>query len=368
MNHLNVIRYHLQRIVLLLLPVLLLLSVECEAVELKAGSVIGRHIFGLALDVDGDPLQLSGRSLIYQETGESQLIDYEEAKFQINAFDQLIGNIYLTKLTGAPLQVLDTSALDLSSVGGIVHPAGLVKTDWNSVLMLEQLTLDTRDSTTFLDQFKPYYKGNAELINVYNYGWISEIIVLDNSGKSKIIKNYALGRLSASELLIMPDNQTLYMLDKKASGNIYMFVSDKAHSFASGELFVLDYSSKIPRYISLGKSSALKMKFKLRKIKFVDIFDYAEPKNNVCTNGLSYIKTAYGEECLKLRKKNRKYAGLFEPVRYAALKTVTSQPLKVTSLRYDEVNNSLMLLTGKNKSLTFKLVPNEKMKSQYTIR
>ena len=289
---------------------------------MKPGQVIGRHIFGLATDANNDPLLINEDPLIYDSVSFHQTMTFEQNTFALSGFRHTIGSLYLTRFNSDTRKPIDTVSLDMPSVEGLSMPTGAVFTPWQTVLFSEAQNVDAAQADSFIDTFKPFYKGNAEMVNPYHYGWVSEVVLLDASGQSKIIKNYAIGRVAASMLYLMPDGRSLYLHDADNSKLLYLFVSEEANNFANGTLYGVSLENDQPVYTRLGSESVLRMKFSLKRMAFKDLFEREVPEagSAACPSGFSFVTTQFGNECLKLKKRNEKYAGLYEPARSLALK------------------------------------------------
>ena len=336
--------------------------------ELVTGSVVGKNIFGLANDVNGDPLVIDEMPLIFEtEVFEKKIASVDGKSFFVSGFGDVIGGLYLSLFDDETKHYLDTSSFDLSAIGGLSRPRGGATTAWGSVLFSEAGLVDGAESASFIEVFKSYYKGKADMIKPYNYGWLAEAILLDNKGSTKIIKNYSVGRLFASQLYQMPDGRSLYLFDAENTGQLYFYVAAVAESLTNGTLYGVNFVNGKADYVLLGNSSALKMKFKLKKISFEKLFDSSPLKEGACASGFNHIVTIYGEECLKQKKKNRKYTGLFEPVRTLAIKRKAHPQVKLTDVKYNQKNNQLELTTEEGSSMNYSLGHNVKLNSRYVI-
>lgn len=336
--------------------------------ELVTGSVVGKNIFGLANDVNGDPLMIDGMPLIFETNTFNKKISSVDGKsFFVSGFGDVLGGLYLSIFDDETKHYIDTSSFNLSMVGGLSNPRGGVSVSWGSVLFSEAVLVDGADSASFIDVFKSYYKGKADMVKPYNYGWVAEAILLDNKGGAKLIKNYSIGRLFASQLYLMPDGRSLYLFDAENTGQLYFYVAAVAESLTDGTLYGVNFVNGKADYALLGSTSALKMKFKLKKISFGKLFDTSPLKDGRCASGFNQIVTVYGEECLKQKKKNRKYTGLFEPVRTLAMKSKNHSRVKLTDIKYDQENNRLELTTEDGSSMKFSLGHNGKLNSRYVI-
>lgn len=334
--------------------------------ELKVGKVVGKHIFGLARDVQNDPLLLEGEPLIYEASANNAELTVGNRQFRVDIFDHDIGGVYLSQYNDESSLLTDTSSMSLGTIGGVHSATQLSKTAWNTLTFSEYKMIDARYSEEFASVFNPYFKGNSDLVKPYQYGWLNEVIVLDEKGNAKQIKVYAAGRLFASSYLVMPDNKTVYSHDAN-SGNLYVFIAEEANSFAKGSLYVVNSDGAIS-LVELGKSSALKMKFKLKKVDFSKLYKKGAVSNGSCEASFTYIDTVYGKECLKVQKKNRKYVGQFEPIRASAMKGV--QPLlpEVESIRFDRNKNEIIVVDNRAQEKRYSLVNSAEYGSNFIIQ
>ncbi|MDH3326488.1 MAG: hypothetical protein OEM38_07215 [Gammaproteobacteria bacterium] len=362
------------------LLLLLTCSITVDAQELVSGSVIGRHIFGLATDYQGDPVLIKDSPAIYKRSLFDEKISIENHSIMVSVLNESnknndsIAGVYITQLEPKTNRPLDTVALDLSTIGGLSSPGGFTRTKWNSILVTESGIFNSVHPSEFIDIFKPYYKGKSKLVNPYNYGWVSEIIALSSQGqgKAKAIKNYAVGRLFANQVILMPDGKTIYLLDK--IGNLYLFISEQANSLVKGELYVINRQQGQIKHTSLGKTSALKVKFKLKKITFDSLFQASKPINQGCSKKFKYIKTIYGEECLKLKPRNKKYTAVFEPIRSMALQGISSFTTENSRMEFNAENNQLIIEHTDKTKIYLDFDPkqdqnqNHKLNSQFIIK
>ena len=352
----------------LIFCLLLITASTLSAQEINGGTVVGKNIFGLATDYNGDPLLIEERPLIYSESRFNEQVILGKQSFLVSGFDHPVGSVYVTYIDSKTKRYVDTTPLNLSSINGLSYPGTGTRTPWGSVLLSEGGLIDGANPKSFSKDFRAYYKGKDNLIKPYHYGWPAEIIVLDAEGKAKAIKDYAMGRVFADQILVMPDARTLYMLDSKNSGQLYAFVAEQPYSMVKGALYAVTKSKGKYAYKRLGESSALKMKFKLKKMNFKSLFSSRKPDNGACSKGFTYTKTLYGEECLKLNSRNKKYAGLFEPLRSMAIKGVPGFRAKGGQLQFDADKKQLTVRQQGNASVTFGMDNNTTLNSQYTIK
>jgi hypothetical protein len=343
-------------------------AVTVDAQELVSGSVIGRHIFGLATDVNGDPLLVGEKPLIFASSNFDQTLSLVDKTFVISGFGATLGGLYLTRYNAKSKSYADTVSFELAKVDGLSRPRGGEATAWNSVLFGEAQLVDGANPQDFIDAFKAFYKGKAEMVEPYNYGWIAEAVILDEQGSAKIIKNYAVGRVFASQLFMMPDNKTLYLFDKENAGILYLYIAEVANSLTKGALYGISLEDGKVAYDLLGYSSALKIKFKLKKIAFKKLFETAPVDGGGCPAKFAHVNTLYGEECLKVKKRNSKYAGLFDPVRMLAIQRKGRPLTKFAKVEFRQNKNEVVLTKEGGLSVTYGLGQSADLDSQYIIQ
>lgn len=352
----------------LVLLLMVFLSISANAAELAGGDVVGRNIFGLALDYQGDPVMLNDQPLIYEQGQFDADIELEEVSFRISTFNHQIGNIFVSQYDREQESFFDTISLNLSSIGGISHPVNPVNSSWNSVLLGERQLIDAANPKQFEQQFRAYFKQKGELVKPYNYGYGLELIVLNAKGDTKLIKNYAMGRVFPSHQVVMPDAKTIYLLDSENSGNLYLFIAEKPGSLVKGTLYVTELKNNRVKTVALGKTSALKMKLKLKRIDFPALFSKKEVTDGSCPSGYQIADSVYGKECLSTIKKNRRYSGLLEPVRVAALNGVRGFGKRLKAIRYVAESNVLQAVDNEGRELNLVLGSNEAQASDYIIQ
>ncbi len=346
----------------------LLITSQAHSFDVDGGEIIGRHIYGLAIDHQGDPLLIEDRPLIYAKSDVNEFINIEKNEFVISSFSHQIGGVYITRIDPKSKNSLDTVALNLASVGGFSDPVGGIKTAWNSLMLTERQLIDARAPKEFIVAYQPYFKEKSSLVHPYQYGWISEVVLLDANGQAKAIKNYAVGRLFATQVLMMPDGKTFYMLDSKNSGNLYLFIAEHPNSLTKGTLYAVSRQQNQVKYTPLGNASALKMKFKLKGMTFDSLFESTQPDNRSCTGTFQYIKTVYGEECLKLKSDHETVAGLFEPIRVMAMKGIPEFGAEITNMKFDASRQEIRFESASQNETVFPVGHDPKLDSQFIIQ
>ncbi|WP_156492110.1 hypothetical protein, partial [Oleiphilus sp. HI0123] len=137
--------------------------------ELKVGKVVGKHIFGLARDVQNDPLLLEGEPLIYEASANNAELTVGNRQFRVDIFDHDIGGVYLSQYNDESSLLTDTSSMSLGTIGGVHSATQLSKTAWNTLTFSEYKMIDARYSEEFASVFNPYFKGNSDLVKPYQY-------------------------------------------------------------------------------------------------------------------------------------------------------------------------------------------------------
>ncbi|HFE39013.1 MAG TPA: hypothetical protein ENK06_11445, partial [Gammaproteobacteria bacterium] len=319
----------------------LFLSSQSHAKAVNGGEVIGRHIFGLATDYQNDPLLIGDKPQIYGDNHLDKFLQIQNATFMVSLFNAPVGAVYISELSPRTKKLIDSVALNLANIGGISFPAGGVITPWHSVLFSESQLINAASPDQFIDDYKAYYKGQDKRVNAYQYGWVSEVIVLDETSRAKAIKDFALARLFATQILIMPDKRTIYLLDQQ--GNLYLFIAERKTSLTKGALYAVSLKQGKISHHFLGDTSALHIKLKLRSIKFDNIFRATPVQAHACLKEYTYIKTVYGEECLQINEKAHRYAAVFEPIRLMALKGLASFATKNSQIKIDDKHQAFVL-------------------------
>lgn len=361
----------------------LLISVICAlygtntiASELTSGEVIGRHIFGLARDYQQSPVMIGEDPLIHkgQVSHHEFVVAGEGGKqsYAVSLFNDSLGSAYLSERSAdldsyVDDSYVDTHALDLEPISGLTRPGSGIKSPWGSLLFSESTDLNTAAPEKFVEEMAPFFKGNKELVNPYHYGWLAEVILSEIAGETKVIKDYGVGRLAASQIMLMPDAQTLYLLDAEYSGNLYVFIAELAKSLTQGTLYGVLFDGRSVTYHKLGQGAALKTKFRLRNARFASFFDSEQADGGQCSQGFKYLESIYGQECLKLQKRAESYAGLFEPVRVMALQAGGESNKPVRAIEYDAVNQRLTLIQADQQQRTFPLKSDSTLQSQFIM-
>ncbi|WP_373069438.1 PhoX family phosphatase [Sulfurimonas sp.] len=310
----------------------------------RSGDKIGSGVFGEVQDINGKPLFISNKN-------DFSSLHYKEGSyFLLTQFESAPAAIYLTKLQreqNGIFKALSTKSLDLSSIGGLWVPCAGSVTPWGSHLGSEEYEPDA--SLEYVKRPMAKYFGNdTSKINIYNYGWIPELTILDSNGNTEIKKHYSMGRFSHELAYIMPDKRTVYMSDDGHNVGLFMFIADKAEDLSRGTLYgakwVQNENGATLEWISLGHATDNEIKKSIdSKVKFTDIFDSVITLDGVCPKNYSSINTSFGYECLKVKKGMDKIASRLESRRYAAIKGATTEFNKLEGITYNNNENKLYL-------------------------
>lgn len=281
---------------------------------LQGGKVIGLNIFGLAHDVEGNPLVVAGDPLIYSAPVQNINMIHADQRFIVSVFNGPVSGLYLTRL-GKENALVNTEAVDSSSVQGLSELNIAVKSGWDSLLLPESALVNARDAGDFAQAFSGYFSGKSAQVNPYDYGWLSELVLLDEKGANKVLKHYAAGRVGASDVAVLPDKRTIYLYDGLHTGNLYMFVADEPGSLAKGKLFGISFRGDNAALIALGAASSMQVRLRLQRASFADIYASSDVIDGQCASGFSLVDSYFGTECLRASPKMKSVAGLLEPVR-----------------------------------------------------
>jgi hypothetical protein len=336
---------------------------------MRSGDNVGGGIYGQIVDSTGTPVMGADGSLdISPDTDFSSLLPIGDKLYMVSHFETRPGALYLTELkqdaSSGELTAVQTRSIDASAVHGIWVPCAGSVTPWNTHLGSEEYPADARainpatggidTDSGYFNAMAAYYGGDLQKLNVYDYGYITEVKV-NSFTDASVVKHYALGRVAHELGYTMPDKKTVYMSDDGVNGLLMRFVADTAGDLSSGELFAAKWVQTSAdnggaadlQWISLGKASDAEVKTYLdSKLTFADMFD-AETANTdgTCpTTGFKSVNTGSGGlECLKLKTGMEKAASRLETRRYAALLGATTEFNKMEGITLDPDTKTLYL-------------------------
>lgn len=314
------------KVFLLISLAFLLLYGESNSSEdsLAGGTVIGHGVFGLVHDVRQNPLKNEqDRLVIVEKSSQDFLFEREKQMFMLSLFDSVPGSVYLTHYRKTEQQAVPvtTEEVDFSAWKGAWSLKAGVKSAWDTLLSWESFDFDSKGDE-YVSAIRGYFLNNPAEVAAYDYGWMLEVVLLNSKGESKAIKHYPLGRFPRKAAAVMPDEKTVYMMDDAPESHLFLFVAATPKDFSKGELYVAKTAAQgAIKWISLGNSSTLRIKMKLRKpLQFSGIYTAKDPENGKCPKGYNYADSRYGEECLKVKKSMRRFAGVLETLREASIK------------------------------------------------
>jgi secreted PhoX family phosphatase len=150
-----------------------------------------------------------------------------------------LGKMYIRKTAGGEgWEILEGQNVDFASVAGSWNLCGSTATPWNTTLTSEEYepvatTDGWQENVASMDD---YVGGQA---NPYDYGWLIEAFP-DPDGdsvESRVIKQYALGRFSHENAMVMPDQQTVYHGDDGTGVVFFKSVTEEPGDLSSATLY-----------------------------------------------------------------------------------------------------------------------------------
>jgi len=149
----------------------------------------------------------------------------------------------------------DAMMIDFSAVKGTWVNCFGTLSPWNTPLTSEELYFD--DTADWNNKSYKYIGGVEDLAsylgdypNPYDYGYIVEIA--DPAGTPTPVKQFAMGRYSHENTVVMPDRKTAYLSDDGTGVVFYKFIADVAGDLSSGTL----YAAKITQMGAPGSDAA----------------------------------------------------------------------------------------------------------------
>ncbi len=327
---------------------------------LRSGQDVGDNIFGLIYDTDGKPITEKDGSLMISNSNDfSSLLPVGKKLFMVSHFESRPAAIYVTELKqdkNGNLHAISTKNVDFSAYGGLWVPCAGSRTPWNTHLGSEEYEPNAAkvkpngSINPYYDAMADYYGGDLKKLNPYDYGWITEVKILNENGDVKASKHYAMGRFSHELAYVMPDKRTVYFGDDGTNTALFMFIADKPADLSSGTLYAAKWiqtsaknggSAKL-KWISLGHATDSEVREALdKKYRFTDIFESIKPDGSTPPKGFSSIHASGGHEWLKIKPDMEKVASRLEARRYAAIKGATTEFRKMEGITYNSNKNEL---------------------------
>lgn len=336
---------------------------------MRSGDKVGDEIFGALYDINGKLITTKdGSPRISNDNDFSSLHTYGDKIFMISHFETRPAAMYITELnqdkTTGKLSPVNTKNIDFSKFGGLWVPCAGSVTPWGTHLGSEEYEPDARmikengEGGEYYNLMAEYFGGDLTKVNPYNYGWTPEVKIINEKGDVNVTKHYAMGRIAHELSYVMPDRKTVILSDDGTNTGLFMFIADKAGDLSSGVLYAAKWhqtdnqngGSANLEWISLGNANDNEIKKEIDKgIKFSDIFDMAEFKDDICPDGFTATKANVDSnqetapECIKLKHGMEKIASRLESRRYAAIKGATTEFRKMEGITYNNDLNEIYI-------------------------
>lgn len=336
---------------------------------MRSGDKVGDEIFGALYDINGKLITTKdGSPRISNDNDFSSLHTYGDKIFMISHFETRPAAMYITELnqdkTTGKLSPVNTKNIDFSKFGGLWVPCAGSVTPWGTHLGSEEYEPDARmikengEGGEYYNLMAEYFGGDFAKVNPYNYGWTPEVKIINEKGDVDVTKHYAMGRIAHELSYVMPDRKTVILSDDGTNTGLFMFIADKAGDLSSGVLYAAKWhqtgdqngGSANLEWISLGNANDNEIKKEIDKgIKFSDIFDMAEFKDDICPDGFTATKANVDSnqetapECIKLKHGMEKIASRLESRRYAAIKGATTEFRKMEGITYNNDLNEIYI-------------------------
>lgn len=336
---------------------------------MRSGDKVGDEIFGALYDINGKLITTKdGSPRISNDNDFSSLHTYGDKIFMISHFETRPAAMYITELnqdkTTGKLSPANTKNIDFSKFGGLWVPCAGSVTPWGTHLGSEEYEPDARmikengEGGEYYNLMAEYFGGDLTKVNPYNYGWTPEVKIINEKGDVNVTKHYAMGRIAHELSYVMPDRKTVILSDDGTNTGLFMFIADKAGDLSSGVLYAAKWhqtdnqnggSAKL-EWISLCNANDNEIKKEIDNgIKFSDIFDMAEFKDDICPDGFTATKANVDSnqetapECIKLKHGMEKIASRLESRRCAAIKGATTEFRKMEGITYNNDLNEIYI-------------------------
>ncbi len=171
-----------------------------------------------------------------------------------------VAKIYM-KRNGKGWDILDGENVDFAAVKGTWNNCNASATPWNTGLSSEEyepVAVKTGWQKNVADMTD--YLGTQA--NPYDYGFPIELIPDPNgdSAVTKVVKHYAMGRLSYEMSRVMNDKKTVYSGDDGTNVILAKFIADNEGDLSAGTLYAAKVTQKADesfdiKWIELGRSN-----------------------------------------------------------------------------------------------------------------
>ena len=162
-----------------------------------------------------------------------------------------VGKIMIMQ-DGDKWNVVDGENVSFAKVNGTWNNCNASITPWNTGLSSEEYEpAATKEGWKKTVEDMSRYLGKQA--NPYDYGYPVELIPdgRGNSAITKVVKHYAMGRLSYEMSLVMPDGKTVYSGDDGTGVVLFKYVADKAGDLSAGTLYGAKVKQNADQSLSL---------------------------------------------------------------------------------------------------------------------
>ncbi|NLK66853.1 MAG: DUF839 domain-containing protein [Campylobacteraceae bacterium] len=330
---------------------------------MRSGDKVGEGVFGALYDTNGKLITTKdGSPRISDDNDFSSLLTYGDKIFMISHFETRPAAMYVTELkqeADGKLVAVNTRNIDFSEFGGLWVPCAGSVTPWGTHLGSEEYEPDARtikadgDGGAYYNLMGEYFGGDLTKLNPYRYGWTPELKIVSEKGDVEVVKHYTLGRMAHELGYVMPDKKTVYLSDDGTNVGLFMFIADKEEDLSAGVLYAAKWNQTDDKnggsadleWISLGHATNAEIEKAINDgIKFADMFETAEFKDDTCPAGFTPTKANADSnqktpaECIKLKDGMERVASRLESRRVAAIKGATVEFRKMEGITY---NNNL---------------------------
>jgi len=290
----------------------------------------------------------------------------------VDLYDRLpmvMNRAVLKQTRGGRLRAMSLWNISMNKVFGLWNPCAGERTPWNTHLGGEEYEPDARyyehmplsAMTRHLDTGgRTAQQGGA---NPYRYGLITEV-GFDTKKQPRVVKHYAMGRLSNELAHVLPDRRSVYKGDDGRDQVLTLFVADHANDLSAGTLYAAQLhqldgtrGGRFDLYwIRLGHASDRQIAAIVNHgIRFSDIFatasaaeyaarpasyaDYRPVYVYTGTHGINSDRLEY----LKLKPGMQQAAAFLETRRYAAYVGATTEFTKMEGVTSNNADKQLYL-------------------------
>lgn len=364
----------------------------------RSGDKIGKGQVGAIVDMSGKLIERSAvvdgntaqgpffsyapdaNSLLGIKGGQGYLVTHfeyhteapnaEAGKPPVPMYAQLPAAIQAAKITqdkqSGELRAVELKNVDAAAVGGIWIPCAASQTPWGTHLGGEEYEPNAREFEKLPLQAMNLYLGTLGKTaqeggaNPYAYGYKTEIS-LNEKGEARLVKHYAMGRMSSELGDVMPDRRTVYIGDDGRDTVMFMFVADQPGRLEAGTLYAAIWMQQATdnagraelKWIPLGHASDAQVAELVQKgIRFSDIFETASAAQIKANPALGkeykavYVYSGTGTapnqvEYLKLKPGMEFAAAFLESRRYAGLLGATGEFTKMEGVTHNKRDKRL---------------------------